>query len=138
MPAMHGFRTHNYATMGLAAVLLLIGPTVGRAAVAWITSPSGNLACEMADRYAGSTSVPCQSFNKPHTVTMGLSGRLKICRGELCLSNAPANTVTLAYNTSRTVGRFRSTSLRASIRCIVTATRPAFLINRDGITRVRP
>lgn len=52
-----------------------------RATAAAFLSPSGNLFCEI-----GGSSVYCQSVKLPHSVRMGLDGRLTICSGTRCLS----------------------------------------------------
>ena len=114
-------RIRRYLIVAGGAVAFLSATVTADAKVVWIASPSGNLECEVADRYAGVTNVLCQSFKRPQSVSMGPSGVLKICRGDRCLSNGPEGTVTLAYGKSRTVGRFRCTSLRSGMRCIVVA-----------------
>ena len=120
-------------------VLVLAMPASGDGAVAWIASPSGNITCQISNRYAGSTDVYCQSERVPESVTMGIKGRLRICRGQRCLGNAPADsTVTLGFGKSRAVGPFRCTSLRQGVRCVVTATSRGFVIDRRTIAPVTP
>jgi hypothetical protein len=101
-------------------------------------SPSRNLGCEMDD---GRTGVPsqvyCQSLKKPHSVTLRLDGRLRICRnGVRCLGNAGEHTPILHYGRQVTVGRFRCFSLQAGVKCIVTASGRGFLINAAGVTKI--
>ena len=129
-------RSWRYAAL-TGAVLATISPASANAAVAWITSPSRNLDCQMTDRYAGTSEVLCQSTQRPQTVTMAANERLRICRGLQCLGNAPENAVTLGYGKSRAVGKFRCTSLPAGLRCVVIASGRGFLINREGITPVK-
>ncbi len=105
--------------------------------VAWIQSPTGNIGCQVADRYAGTTNVLCQVFrDRPQTVTLFTNGRMKVCKGLGCLSNGPIDTVTLRYGKSVIVGRFRCNSTKAGMRCFVRSTGHGFLISRSGITRI--
>ena len=99
-------------------------------------SPSRNLFCNMAPR-----GVTCSSGKPEHVVSMGLDGRLIICRGIGCIGNAgetdpQPNPTLLAYGRQITAGRFRCLSLESGVRCTVTQTGKGFLINRDGISRV--
>jgi hypothetical protein len=114
------------------------------AKVASFYSPSHNLSCEMGDDpgIRGSY-VYCQSWKHPHSVRMGLNGRLKICRGGTittthCLGNPGENTPTLGYGKQITVGRFRCQSLRSGVRCTVIRSGKGFLINSTGVSRVGP
>jgi hypothetical protein len=110
-----------------------------RATYAGFYSPSRNLSCEMADGSGGSAArVSCQSRMLPRSVSMGLAGRLTICRGARCLGDVGENIPTLGYSKQITVGRFRCLSLRTGIRCTVIQSRKGFLINRDGVRRVGP
>ena len=120
-----------------AVLIAASAPAVSQAAVTWIQSPSGNLGCEVADRYAGITRIYCQSWNKPHTVRMGLKGGLRMCRGTRCLGNPPPDMRKLPYGRTVTVGRFRCTSLRAGIRCHVRSTGWGFLVDREGVRKLR-
>lgn len=99
-------------------------------------SPSHNLSCELADRDVRGSYVYCQSVKLPHSVTMSLTGRLKICRGICCLGNAAVNTPTLGYGKQITVGRFRCRSLRSGIRCAVIRSGKGFLIDSKVVRRV--
>ena len=101
-------------------------------------SPSRNLSCELADRDVRGTYVYCQSVKLPHSVRMGLTGRLKICHGTHCLGNAAENTPTLGYGRQITVGRFRCRSLRSGVRCIVIRSGKGFLIDSKAVRRVAP
>jgi hypothetical protein len=107
-------------------------------------SPSRNLFCDLVDRgnrgnrYAGLT---CTSSKPSRRVSMGLDGRLRICRGNGCIGNAgvvdvqPIPTL-LAYGRQITVGRLRCLSQEIGIRCTVIQSGKGFLINRDGVSRV--
>jgi hypothetical protein len=112
--------------------------------VASFYSPSRNLSCEMGDDPGVRGSyVYCQSLKRPHSVRMGLDGRLKICRGGTittthCLGNAGENTPTLGYGRQITVGRFRCRSQQSGVRCTVIRSGKGFLINSTGVTRVGP
>jgi hypothetical protein len=110
--------------------------------VASFYSPSGNLGCEMGDDPGTRGSyVYCQSSKHPHSVRMGLDGRLKICRGGTimtthCLGNAGENTVTLGYGRQIIVGRFRCLSLRSGVKCTVIRSGKGFLIDSKAVRRV--
>jgi hypothetical protein len=101
-------------------------------------SPSRNLSCGMWDdrRPGPSNGVRCESGKKPQRVTMGVDGRLGICRGQRCIGNIGENTPTLAYGKQITIGRFRCFSLKAGVKCIVISSSRGFLINATGITKV--
>ena len=101
-------------------------------------SPTRNLGCQMDD-YRGDLpfQVICQSFKTPHRVTMGLNGRLKTCRGELCLGNLGDRVPKLAYGKKITVGRFRCVSRRIGVECIVIKSGKGFLINSQGSRPIR-
>jgi hypothetical protein len=100
-------------------------------------SPSRNLGCELDDRRAGVPSeVFCQSLKTPHSVKLGLNGRIKICRGESCLGNPGEGTPVLAYGRQVTVGRFRCFSLTAGVKCIVISSGKGFLIDKAGVRRL--
>ena len=111
----------------------------GKLTVAGFYSPSGNLSCEMDDGRAGVPNhVWCQSWKKPHRVTLRPDGRLNTCRGERCLGNPGENTPRLAYGKHITVGRFRCFSLQAGIKCVVISSGRGFLIDKVGVHRVGP
>ncbi len=100
-----------------------------------IYSPSGNLACEMSDEPPpGGRYVGCVSRKPLHQVSMGLSGRLKICNCFDFAETTPFHK--LAYGKQQTLGRFRCTSLRVGIKCVVISLGHGFLINSAGIKRV--
>jgi hypothetical protein len=103
------------------------------AAVRWFHSPSGNISCEVS---TGNTRGPyayCAIGQKPKTVELRASGRMTICNGIGCLSNAPENAFTLAYGRSTSLGPFRCTSLVKGMRCVVTRSGHGFLISRERI-----
>jgi hypothetical protein len=115
--------------------------TTTNAKTASFYSPSHNLSCEIDDGYAGLVGAYCQSLNPPHSVHMGLDGRLKICSGGTittthCLGNAGLHTPTLAYGKQVTVGRFRCRSAQAGVTCVVIQSGKGFLINNAGVTPV--
>lgn len=130
------------ALVAASAFLALAGSSGavprGARTTASFYSPSSNLSCEMDDRRAGvPNGVYCQSVKKPHSVTMGLDGRLRICRNPvLCLGNAGEHTPVLAYGRQVTVGRFRCFSLQSGVKCVVTSSGRGFLINASGITKI--
>jgi hypothetical protein len=102
-------------------------------------SPSRNISCEMTDDPRGSSPhVYCQSFAKPHSVLMDVTGRLKICRGRLCLGDPGEHTPVLRYGKRVQVGRFTCRSRRSGVSCAVTKTGMGFLIDRDRVERLRP
>jgi hypothetical protein len=92
----------------------------------------------VADRDVRGSFVYCQSVKAPHSVTMSVDGRLKLCRGIRCLGNAAVNTPTLAYGKQVTVGRFRCRSLRSGVRCTVIRSGKGFLIDSKTVRRVGP
>jgi hypothetical protein len=72
---------------------------------------------------------------------MGLDGRLTICSGGTirtthCLGNAGQNTPILAYGKQVSVGRFRCSSARVGITCVVIKSGRGFLISKTGVTPV--
>ena len=100
-------------------------------------SPSRNLACEMDD-YSGVIpgGVYCQSWKTPHNVRLRPNGTLRKCAGQRCLGNPGEHTPTLAYGRSITVGRFRCTSRRIGVECVVISSGKGFLIDSKGSRRV--
>lgn len=128
-------RAGRVAALTLVACLAVAGSAA--AEVRWVRSPTGNLACEMADRDQRGSYVHCQSYVRPQSVTMGPRGALRICRGERCLGDPPHDaTVTLRYGRSARLGRYRCTSSRDGMRCRVVASGRGFLINRDRVARI--
>jgi hypothetical protein len=105
-------------------------------------SPSRNVSCEMNDGRPGvGSDVYCQSFDRPHSVKMGLDGRLKICRDTStttshCLGNPGERTPVLAYGKAITLKHFRCRSQQAGITCTVIKTGKGFRIDRNGVRRV--
>jgi hypothetical protein len=102
-----------------------------RRTVARFFSPTRNLGCEVRP-----SSVFCQSMMRPHSVRMGATGRYAVCRGLRCVGNAPEGTPILRYGRQITLGRFRCTSLRQGVRCIVIDIGRGFLIDRVTVRRV--
>ena len=114
----------------------------------------GAISCTMSDDPGFSnTALPsgvgvyCQSANpqsnpqKAHTVRMGLSGRLAICRNRSLenrcnIGNFGEGTPTLGYGKQITVGRFRCRSLRTGVECTVIRSGKGFLFNSKGVSRV--
>ena len=103
------------------------------ATAAAFMSPSGNLFCQI-----GTSSVYCQSVKLPYSVRMNLDGRLKICGGARCVSDADSNTPALGYGRQISIGRLRCRSEQAGITCTVNRSGKSFLISRDGVQRVGP
>ena len=137
MRLMFGLAVLAVAVVPAAVAAQMTAPQASGRTVASFYSPSHNLGCEMDDRRAGvPNEVYCQSVKAPHSVRLGLDGRLKICRGDRCLGNAGENTPTLGYGKQITVGRFRCFSLRAGVKCIVIRTGKGFLIDKVGVRRV--
>ena len=104
-------------------------------------SPSGNIECWMSDD-GTDRSVRCQSGRSPQSVTMGVDGRLKICRGVRCVwcgcdENEPA-TQGLGYGRQIAVGRFRCLSQRSGVTCTVVRSGRGFSINSTRVRRVGP
>lgn len=128
--------------LGLALATVILAAAAAPAAngaVAWIKSPSKNIACQMSHRYAGQTSVTCQTYRTAKSVTLRANGTLRVCRGVSCIGDPPVDrTATLRYGVSKRVGPFRCSSIRAGMRCVVIATGRGFLISRDAVRPVRP
>jgi len=108
--------------------------------VATFYAPSRNLSCEMNDGRGGiGTFVYCQSFAHPHSVKMGRSGRLKICRsatGARCLGDPGEGTPVLRYGHHITLKHFRCRSAQSGITCVVIKTGKGFRIDRVRVHRV--
>jgi hypothetical protein len=100
-------------------------------------SPTRNLGCEMDD-YRGdlSSGVYCQSWKTPHNVRLRQNGSLKRCSGQRCLGNPGEHTPKLAYGKSIVVGRFRCTSRRVGVECVVISSGKGFLIDSKGSRRI--
>jgi hypothetical protein len=107
-------------------------------------SPSRNLSCVMLDGSRTSSlrnAVNCQSVDRPHAVSMGLDGRLKICHGlTACVYPHPGVSdipkMVLGYGKQVTVGRFRCRSQQAGVTCTVITSGKGFLITSARITPV--
>jgi len=87
--------------------------------------------------------VYCQSMAHPHSVKMGLAGRLKICRGGTlttthCLGDAGEHTPVLGYGKHITLAHFRCESQKAGVSCTVIKTGKGFLIDNAGVRRIGP
>jgi hypothetical protein len=130
------------AAIALAFAATAHGTDAKTRTVATFYSPSHNLSCEMDDQRPGVPSgVSCQSWAKPHSVRMGLDGRLKICRGGTlqtthCLGNPGEHTPVLGYGKQITLKHFRCRSEKAGVTCIVVKTGKGFRIDRADVTRV--
>ncbi len=100
-------------------------------------SPSRNISCEMNDGRAHvGSGVYCQSIAHPHSVTLGLDGRLKICRSATtahCLGDAGEHTPVLGYGKQITLRHFRCRSEQAGVTCTVIKTGKGFRIDRAGV-----
>ena len=73
---------------------------------------------------------------KVASVTMSANGKLKICRGGSCGSDAPERTPTLKVGQSVNAEPFRCTGLPTGVICVVVKTGAGFLIDSSGITKV--
>jgi hypothetical protein len=107
-------------------------------------SPSRNIDCEMNDgRSQVGSYVYCQSRAHPHSVKMGLDGRLRICRGgtattNRCLGDPGEHTPVLGYGKRVTLTHFRCQSGKAGVTCTVIKTGKGFRIDRAGVKRIGP
>jgi hypothetical protein len=141
--------------VGIAAAFVvcaaLSGPTLPAAHGASVPptsasfySPSRNISCEMNDGRAHVGSVVyCQSLAHPHSVKLGLDGRLKICRGGTltttrCLGDAGEHTPVLGYGKQITLRHFRCRSEEAGVSCTVIKTGKGFRIDRAGVRAIGP
>jgi hypothetical protein len=99
-------------------------------------SPTGSVRCKVTDFWGGGLNYArCQTQNPARRADLRPSGTTRICRGVSCLAPRPAAAFTLGYGVRTEVGRFRCTSMRTGMRCVVTASGHGFKINRSGITR---
>jgi hypothetical protein len=103
-------------------------------------SPSRNIACEMSDGRGGSR-VFCESFAHPHSVKMGVRGRLNICHGGTpttshCLGDPGEHTPVLRYGRRISTTHFRCRSEQSGVTCTVIATGKGFRIDRTTVARV--
>ena len=121
-----------------ALVALSVVPSSG-AAVRWFLSPHAGLdqvGCEVASKRPRlGTYAECQTARPQRAMTLHANGVSHICRGLQCVGNSPTNATVLAYGHSVRVGPFRCTSLRAGIRCVVTASGHGFLIGPSAFKR---
>jgi hypothetical protein len=106
----------------------------------YIRSPSHNLWCDVGDE----GQAFCVSRSRPHTATLTLGGRVKICSGAGCFRNPnvfKSGTPVLAYGEVDEQAGFRCRSETKGITCTVRAGKArgkGFLINAAGVTRVGP
>ncbi|MCB0881367.1 MAG: hypothetical protein KDC33_04005 [Thermoleophilia bacterium] len=124
-------------SLAAAALLAATIPTTASARSVFIASPTRNLGCQIVDNDARlRPSAYCQSYASRTSVTLSKDGRLRVCRRSMrCIGDGPPETRVLPYGRSRTVGRFRCTSRRDGMRCVIRASGKGFHIDR---TRVRP
>jgi hypothetical protein len=134
-------------TASLVTALAIV--TTGAAAGAngsarWFFTPGPNRAsCEMdVGRPGLPTQVWCvigpPQVQSGKAVGVGLlpNGKLRVCRGVVCLGNAPERTRTLHYGRSVELGPFRCTSRRTGVRCVVTRLGRGFLLGAGGVSRI--
>ena len=122
-------------TLVLAAVVLAslaLAPAAG-ATVRFFHSPSGNIECEMRVT-TNAKYAYCQTKTPARSARLSRTGHTTICRGGKCVGDAPEDATTLAYGRSVTLGRFRCTSRRTGMRCVMTLNGHGFRINRSGVT----
>jgi hypothetical protein len=102
-----------------------------------LTSPSGNIACEVSGRRPGVRRpyADCETFKPPRSVTMNSDARARVCEGSRCLANTAVGPLVLAYRTAVTVGPFRCSSQTAGMRCVVRAGGHGFEISRQRVAR---
>lgn len=126
--------------LALIASLVLVAalPSAASARSVFFFSPTGNLGCQMVDNDARlRPSVYCQSYASRTSVTLSKNGALKVCRrSNRCIGDAPLGTGKLAYGRSRTLGRFRCTSRKDGIRCVIARSGKGFHIERVAVRRV--
>ena len=98
-------------------------------------SPSKNISCEIDSNFGTSaiTSALCLTISPAKTVTLKTDGTLTECAGDACLSNAGANTPTLVYGQSITLGPFTCASSTAGMKCTL-ANGDGFLISSAATT----
>jgi hypothetical protein len=115
------------------------GKRVARTAVVFAPAPA-SVSCAMTDDgTARGSRVYCwvgRDRGATPRVTMGPDGRLD--RKTRHALPPGLGGPSLAYGSSVTLGRFRCTSRRSGLRCVVIRSRKGFVFNAKGATRVRP
>lgn len=94
-------------------------------------APSGNISCEIDYGFAHLHQAYCQTIKPPESVTMSVTGKLKECKGNLCIGNPADNAITLKYGDSTGVGPFRCLSTKQGVICTVSGK--GFRISASGI-----
>jgi len=135
--------------VGAALVALIAGALASSASAAggihkFFFGPAGtNTDCEVAAAVPGlgtyaycvveGTNMPA---SKVASVTMSANGKLRICKGGACGSDAPEQTPTLKVGQSVNAAPFRCTGLPTGTICVVVKTGAGFLIDTSGVTRL--
>lgn len=107
--------------------------------VQFISSPTGNISCEMDFQRATLPSgVFCSTRKPPQNVFMDINGVSRICSGEeRCLSDAPENSSTLAYGQNMGLGPFNCLSESNGMTCTIQSGH-GFIISDSGIEPISP
>lgn len=116
------------------AVLVLLGlltlPAGAHAArIEHFWSPTRNLACEMTKRH-----VFCTVLSRREHGKLRRDGTVVRSPQR---ADPPIGARTLRYGRRVNVGRFRCTSKRRGMKCVVRRSGRGFLASRDGFERVR-
>jgi hypothetical protein len=97
-------------------------------------SPSRNISCEI-DYGNGANSASCLTGNPPASVSLHPDGTLTRCSGDTCLANAGANTPTLDYGSTITLGPYTCLSEASGMKCTIPSG-AGFLISKAGTTEL--
>jgi hypothetical protein len=102
-------------------------------------SPSRGIECGISDERR-LRAAACHTHRPPQKATVDVNGRVTICRGSAarCRLGNIGEAPVLPYGKEVSVGRFRCLSLRSGMACTLIQTGKGFLINRKGVTRIRP
>lgn len=111
------------------------GVESGPRTVMWLTSPSGNIECEISRGRSRGRYAYCQTSIPARSARLNVRGRTRVCRGTRCLGDGPQDALVLAYETSFRLGPFRCRSLVTGMRCRAVKNGHGFRISREGVSR---
>jgi len=122
--------------LAVAAAAVTVSTPAALATVRWFGSTGSGVWCEVASkRPALGTYAECGTAQPQRSVTLRASGTTRVCRGLVCVGNAPTNATHLRYGASVVVGPFRCASLQRGIRCLVVQSGHGFLIGKRVLKR---
>jgi hypothetical protein len=104
--------------------------------VRWFGSTGSGVWCEVASKRPQlGTYAACGTAQPQRSVTLLANSTTRVCRGLVCVGNAPTTATHLRYGGSVAVGPFRCTSLQSGIRCLVVSSGHGFLIGKRVLKR---